>query len=144
MQPARDHRRIGRPQLGDDRQELGAVELPRVLEDRLRHFEHIAREPAHDRGRRRGVMRKLGRDDFAGRSVDAVDEPQHQLGIVPRFLGRVRGLLNVEVGQHPHQRRPNVDAAAQRQSVQPFEIAIRKRLRHDRSGTQLGNGGPQA
>ena len=57
----------------------------------------------------------LAGNDGAGRNVDRVKQAQHQFGIVHFLVERVRGFLDVEIGEHARQRRTRVDAAQPRQ-----------------------------
>ena len=83
-------------------------------ENRPRHLQGIACEPAHHLGRGRRIVCQLGRDKFPRLDVDRGDEPQEQLGVLTLFFGRVRRFLNVEIRQHTHQSRPNLGNIEQR------------------------------
>jgi hypothetical protein len=46
--------------------------------------------------------------------IDRVDQPQCKFGVVTLFLGRVRRLLDIEVGENAQQSRLNVHTIAPR------------------------------
>ena len=100
--PGRDDRRVRPAEVAHDRVEIRGGERLAMTQDRLGDLDHVAREAARDRRRRARIARDLPRDRDAGRQIDRVDQAQRQLGIVALFLGRVRRLLHVEIGQHAH------------------------------------------
>ena len=56
------------------------------------------------------------------RLLDGVEQAQHQFGVVSFLIERMRGFLDVEIGEHARERRPRVDAALPRKLVQSIEI----------------------
>ena len=103
---------IERPAFRDDRLAVRRREARRVAQHRLRDIEHVARQLQHDRARRGRMRGEFRRDRSARRDVGLVDQPHRQLGVVLHFLRRMRRVQEILVGQHPQQRRPNVDTFA--------------------------------
>ena len=93
-----------------------------MAQHRFGDLDHVARQPAGDRGRRTRIDGDFLGDGDARCQIDRIDETKHQFGIVPLFFRRVRGLLNVQIREHAHQRRAGVDAIAARQVIEPFEF----------------------
>ena len=108
-----------------------------MAQDRLGDLDHVAREPPRDRGRRARIAGDLLRDRDARCEIDGVDQAQHQLGVVALFLGGVRGLLHVKIGEHAHQRRADIDAVAAREAVETLQA-------WETSQTRMTSGRPAA
>ncbi len=90
-------------------------------QDRFGDFDHVTGQPTRDRRRGARISGDFPCDGDARCKVDGVDQPQHKLGIVTLFLGAVRWLLHIEVGEHAHERRADVDAVAPRQAVEAIQ-----------------------
>ena len=80
-----------------------------------------AAKPAEDRRRRGRVGRQAGRHRGAGRRIDGVDQPQRELDILGFFVGAVRRLLHIKVGEDAQQRRADIDAVPACQIDQTVE-----------------------
>ena len=74
----------------------------------------------HRNGRLR-IDRKLRLDGRARRIVDLVDQPRRERDELALLVVAVGGRLDIEVGQHAQQRRPNIDAFATGEGHQPVE-----------------------
>ena len=96
-------------------------------QDRIGDLDHVARKPPRDRRRRARVRPEFFRDGCAGLQIDRVDQPQRKFGVVTLFLGRVRRLLDIEVGEDAQQSRLNVDTIASREAVEPFKLGKYRR-----------------
>ena len=75
------------------------------------------------------IDRKLRLDGSARRVVDLVDQPRGKLDELPLLVLAVGGRLDIQVGQHPQQRRTNIDALATGECHQPVESG-KQRLGH--------------
>src|SRR5260370_35109846 len=95
LQPTSDDGGVLRPELGDDRQQLGTGEPRRMLEDRLGYFEDVAREPAHHRGRSLRIICKFRSDGSSRPPLDAADEPSPHLSASTPLCGRLGRVLAV-------------------------------------------------
>ena len=104
-----------------------------MAQDLFGDFDHVAREPARYRRRCARVRAEFLRDRHARCEIDRVDQPQHQLGVVALFLGAVRGLLHIKIGEYAHQRRTDVDAVAPRKAIEALQLG--KHRRHNKPPT---------
>ena len=96
-------------------------------QDRIGDLDHVARKPPRDRGWRAWVRPEFFGDGCAGLQIDRVDQPQRKFGVVTLFLGRVRRLLDIEVGEDAQQSRLNVDTIAPREAVEPLKLGKYRR-----------------
>ena len=92
-----------------DRFQIVGVETWGVLEDRSCDLDVVARQALDHQPWCRRIAGETCCEGCALSSIDGVDEPQRQLGVVSFVFGRVCRPLQVEVGEHPQQCRSHVD-----------------------------------
>ena len=78
-------------------------------------------ELVHDLGRGRRIDREPRPHRGAGGVVDLVDQAGRQFDELPFLVGGMGVGLDIEVGQHAQQGRPDIDALAARERHQPVE-----------------------
>ena len=78
-------------------------------------------ELVHDLGGRRRIDRQPRPHRGAGGVVDLVDQARRQFDELPFLVGGMGAGLDIEVGQHAQQGRPDIDALAARERHQPVE-----------------------
>ena len=130
LAPRRDHRRVARCRSrARPRRDRQLVSTWRMPQDRLGDLDHVARKPPRDRGRRARIGGELSSRRlraFADRPSRSAAAPVRCSDVLPRPYAR---LLHIEVGEHAHQSRPDVDAVAPREAVEALKLG--KYRRHD-------------
>ena len=92
--------------------------------------EKLLQQPAPDRGRGGGAAGDLVGDDGAGLGIDQIDQPERELGELLLLLVGVLRLLDIQIGHHPQQRWPDIDAVAVTEFDQGIQIGKVQRFDH--------------